>query len=205
MAAITFNRLEGQYSYSFESSTQSNDLKLLIDQSDKDLKISIINKRGLEFPVEGLSIRGLPKTSKVPKAFFENAYSNVQKRSDGSYSVSFSVRGLGGWKPATLQFTATNRKTLVFSKFNSNFSELRGKQGLYVFINDKDDQRVYAYIGESSDLGDRLDGHEMLEEEDHVYVCILNGLTLETTRKNYESEMIKARCPYRNTQHATHC
>lgn len=45
----------------------------------------------------------------------------------------------------------------------------------------------------------------MLEEEDHVYVCILNGHTLETTRKNYESEMIKARCPYRNTQHATHC
>ena len=65
-SVVTFNRLENQYSYSFESSTQSNDLRLLIDQSDNGLKISIINEKGSEFPVEGDSIRGLPKTSKVP-------------------------------------------------------------------------------------------------------------------------------------------
>lgn len=205
MSAVTFNRIEGQYSYSFERPDQSNGLRLLIVQSDKDLKISVMNERDVEFPVEGYSIRGLPKASKVPKEFFENAYSKVQKCSDGSYSVSFSVRGLGGWKPAKLQFTATNGKKLGFLKFDSEFSELRGKQGLYAFINDKDNQKEYAYIGESSDLGGRLDGHEMLKLDDHVYVCILNGRTLEATRKNYESEMIKVRCPYRNTQHATHC
>lgn len=206
MSAVTFNRLEGQYSYSFESSTQSNDLKLLIDQSNKDLKISIMNERGLEFPVEGHSIRGLPKTSKVPKAFFENAYSNVQKRSDGSYSVSFSVRGLGGWKPNQLQFTTSNGNKLVFSScFNRDFESLKDKQGLYVFISDAANQGTYSYVGESGDLGDRLNDHEQLVNNDWVYIHILNGNTSNGTRKSIEAEMIQKLCPTRNTQHATHC
>ena len=94
MSAVTFNRLEGQYAYSLERSTQSKDLKLLIDQLDAELKISIMNESGIKFPVEGDLIRGLPKTNNVPRAFFENAYSIVRKGLDNSYSVSFSVRGL---------------------------------------------------------------------------------------------------------------
>lgn len=204
MSAVTFNRLEGQYSYSFESSTQSNDLKLLIDQSDKDLKISIMNERGLEFAVEGHSIRGLPKTSKVPKAFFENAYSNVQKRSDGSYSVSFSVRGLGGWEPAN--FTRTvNGKSLEFKKFTDNLSALDNKQGLYMFINAHASVNSYGYIGEAGNLYTRLNGHEQKKVGDHTYICILNGNTLDQTRKTYEAQLIKDLCPQRNNHHTGKC
>ena len=78
MSAVTFNRLEGQYTYSLESSTQSKNLKLLIDQSDAVLKVAIMNERGVNVSVRGDLIRGLPKTSYVPKEFFENAYSVTQ-------------------------------------------------------------------------------------------------------------------------------
>jgi hypothetical protein len=204
-SVVTFNRLENQYSYSFESSTQSNDLRLLIDQSDNGLKISIINEKGSEFPVEGYSIRGLPKTSKVPKVFFENAYSNVQKCSDSSYNVSFSVRGLGGWNPPKVQFTSSDGTKLVFNEFTGKISSLSGQQGLYVFINDGAGTGKYAYIGESENLGTRLIGHEQLKRRDHVYLCILAPNTSSDKREAYEEEMIKVKCPYRNTQHATEC
>lgn len=60
MSAVTFDRLEGQYNYSLENSTQSKNLKLLIDQSDAVLKVAIMNERGVKVPVGGDLIRGLP-------------------------------------------------------------------------------------------------------------------------------------------------
>jgi hypothetical protein len=170
--------------------------------------MSIMKEGSLEIPVEGYLIQGLPKTSKVPKAFFENAYSNVQKCSDGSYSISFSVRGLGGWKPKQIQFTTSNSETLIFkSLFDRNFDSLNKKQGLYVFISDAANQGRYAYVGESGDLGDRLKNHDdqPINSNDWVYVHVLHGNTSQDTRKSIEAEMIQKLCPTRNTQHATHC
>ena len=73
MSGVLPNReVENQYKYSFEKPTQSSDLKLHIEQLDQGLKIRIERKSGLIIPVKSELLRGLPKTSLVPKAFFDN-------------------------------------------------------------------------------------------------------------------------------------
>lgn len=201
MSVVTFNKVERQYFYSFKSSTQSEDMSLLISQSDKGLAISVTDKKGLTIPVEGHLIRGLPKMSPIPRAFFENAYSVVQKNSNNSFSICFSNRGLGGWEPYQLQFTLDGN-VYIFDKINrSGIRDLKQDKGLYVFINPASAVGTYSYIGESSNLGSRLNGHEKLAANDYIYVHVLHGNTSDSTRKRIEAEMIRNRNTIRNIQH----
>ena len=72
-------RPKGIYDFSMEMPTQKPDKKLLIEQSDQGLKISV-QKKGKAFLIEKSMIDGLPKTDLVPMEFFSSCYAQVSDK-----------------------------------------------------------------------------------------------------------------------------
>ncbi len=106
MPKVTSNSLAPihQRDFSMKKPTQHSDKQLHIKGTEDGLKVSVGSDNSQIYQIQSHMIRGLPKTSFVPKEFFDMCYAKLTTHSgpNSEYGVRFGLPLQGGMEPQAL-------------------------------------------------------------------------------------------------------